>query len=569
MKRVIVLVLLQAFIYSSVVFAKDKDNFDTQTFKPAVNTYGLAVHESGEIERHLDFRVGLIWNYSRKPVVLVDPNTKNEILPLVSDRVTQNLVFALGLADYLEFGLDLPITLYQKGNRYGNISKSLVNFSLGDLRLMLKIGGFLRHVKHGVALSFQLAGSFPTSQNKSLVGNRFLTFTPQINFSVGNVVYWGINFGYTLTRNMIVYDVPIQDTLNYGMAFGVNIQKIRMTIFAEAWGQALADAPFKNMRTSPAEVALGLKFAITKVHFIVGGGFGVTDGVGSPNARAFLGISYCQYTPDRDFDGIMDADDQCPDDPEDKDGFEDEDGCPDTDNDKDGILDVNDKCPNDPEDKDGFQDEDGCPDPDNDNDGIPDEKDQCPLDPEDIDKFEDADGCPDPDNDKDKICDPWVSKMGLLDKYKDICKGTDQCPDEAETMNNIDDEDGCPDSLVILSDTEIKIKEKVYFDTAKATIKPVSFTILDQVADVMLKHPEILLIRIEGHTDKRGGAAYNRKLSHKRAESVYKYLMNKGIAPERMIFQGYGFDKPLVEGKGEAVWSQNRRVQFMILKKAP
>ena len=70
-------------------------------------------------------------------------------------------------------------------------------------------------------------------------------------------------------------------------------------------------------------------------------------------------------------------------------------------------------------------------------------------------------------------------------------------------------------------------------------------------------------------TDKRGGAAYNRKLSHKRAESVYKYLMNKGIAPERMIFQGYGFDKPLVEGKGEAVWSQNRRVQFMILKKAP
>ncbi len=100
-------------------------------------------------------------------------------------------------------------------------------------------------------------------------------------------------------------------------------------------------------------------------------------------------------TNDRDGDGIPDDVDKCPDDPEDKDGFEDEDGCPDPDNDKDGILDVDDLCPNDPEDKDGFEDKDGCPDPDNDKDRILDVNDKCPNEPETYNGFEDEDGCPD------------------------------------------------------------------------------------------------------------------------------------------------------------------------------
>jgi hypothetical protein len=59
-----------------------------------------------------------------------------------------------------------------------------------------------------------------------------------------------------------------------------------------------------------------------------------------PHARPLAG------GPDRDGDGIVDDDDKCPDEPEDHDGFEDDDGCPDPDNDRDGILDVNDQCPN-------------------------------------------------------------------------------------------------------------------------------------------------------------------------------------------------------------------------------
>jgi OOP family OmpA-OmpF porin len=65
---------------------------------------------------------------------------------------------------------------------------------------------------------------------------------------------------------------------------------------------------------------------------------------------------------DTDGDGIPDKDDKCPTEPEDRDGFQDEDGCPDPDNDGDGILDKDDRCPNEAETRNGFQDDDGCPD---------------------------------------------------------------------------------------------------------------------------------------------------------------------------------------------------------------
>jgi len=129
---------------------------------------------------------------------------------------------------------------------------------------------------------------------------------------------------------------------------------------------------------------------------------------------------------DRDGDGIADSRDLCPDEPEDFDGFEDTDGCPDPDNDKDGVLDVNDRCPNAPGPR-----GDGCPrsvGTDRDHDGIPDAMDKCPDDPEDKDGFQDDDGCPDPDNDMDGIPDV-----------------RDKCPNEPETFNGYQDDDGCPD----------------------------------------------------------------------------------------------------------------------------
>jgi OOP family OmpA-OmpF porin len=272
--------------------------------------------------------------------------------------------------------------------------------------------------------------------------------------------------------------------------------------------------------------------------------------VADRNAREAYRLSprdKCNAPPvpgDRDHDGIPDNVDKCPDQPEDKDGFEDADGCPDPDNDHDGIPDVADKCPNEPEDKDGFEDADGCPDPDNDADGIPDKADKCPDQPEDKDGFEDADGCPDPDNDKD----------GVLDV-------ADKCPNEPGPPDN----DGCPKKFehIVVTQEKIELKQKIFFDTNKVTIQPRSFSLLDEIASVLKSRPS-MTVRIEGHTDARGTHTHNMQLSAGRAESVRQHLVGLGVDASRMEAKGFGPDQPIETNKTAAGREKNRRVEFFI-----
>lgn len=287
--------------------------------------------------------------------------------------------------------------------------------------------------------------------------------------------------------------------------------------------------------------------------------------IGEANARAAFDLSppqrcaergFIEDAPppkpgDRDGDGFLDPNDECPDEPENFQGFEDEDGCPDDpDTDGDGVADSADACVLQPEDKDGYVDEDGCPEPDNDLDGIADAKDKddtgksCANEPEDPDGYEDQDGCPEPDNDRDQVAD--------ID---------DPCPNEPGPKTG--EKPGCPKkSLVIVTDKEIKITQQIHFDFDRATIKRDSFPILDAVVEVLEQNPKIR-IEIQGHTDNRGAPAYNKKLSDKRAASVMKYLIAKGIDPSRLTSIGYGMERPIVKNDTEANRALNRRVQFV------
>ncbi|MCX5741740.1 MAG: OmpA family protein, partial [Proteobacteria bacterium] len=249
-----------------------------------------------------------------------------------------------------------------------------------------------------------------------------------------------------------------------------------------------------------------------------------------------------------------DVDDKCPNIPEDRDGFEDEDGCPEGDkNDRDGdtILDTVDRCPDEPEDFDQFEDEDGCPDPDNDGDKILDVDDLCPNAAEDFDHFEDEDGCPELDNDKDRILD------------KD-----DKCPDEPETYNGTDDEDGCPDrGKVIKTIIGLVILEPINFEYNKAVITADSFPILDAIVATLQGNPDLALVEVQGHTDERGDDTYNLDLSIRRAAAVEKYLVDHGVAARRLTSQGYGETQPKDKSHTQQAWAVNRRVEFIILKR--
>ncbi|RYE86641.1 MAG: OmpA family protein [Myxococcales bacterium] len=278
--------------------------------------------------------------------------------------------------------------------------------------------------------------------------------------------------------------------------------------------------------------------------------------LGAVNAQAAYDLSppsYCaerglvvQKPGDRDGDGYLDPDDKCPDEPETWNNFQDEDGCPDDpDTDGDGITDSKDACPIDPEDKDSFLDEDGCPEPDNDLDGILDGKDKCLNEPEDPDGYEDEDGCPELDNDQDTVVDL-----------------EDQCPNEKGDPNG--ERKGCPKkSLVVVTDKEVQIMEQIHFEFDRDKIRPESFPILDAVADVLKQYPDMSL-EIQGHTDNKGAAAYNKSLSDRRAKAVMTYLTGKSkVDKKRLTAKGYGMEIPLVANDTAINRALNRRVQFI------
>jgi outer membrane protein OmpA-like peptidoglycan-associated protein len=381
------------------------------------------------------------------------------------------------------------------------------------------------------------------------------------------------------------------------------------------WGSddsvnAIQDTPKRSMLSDPMRLSPGIAFLIP-------GGFNLTAGVDISvsdisgnftkqqqrtevynseviietavepklSLAASLGWAGFVMPQDNDKDGIKDKDDNCPNEPEDYDGYKDTDGCPEFDNDNDGIPDSTDKCVNDPEDLDGFEDEDGCPELDNDEDGVADVTDKCPADPEDLDGFEDEDGCPELDNDKDGIVDSvdaCIDSPEDKDGYKDedgcpevdndmdgIADSLDKCPNEAETFNTFEDEDGCPDTKPVVK-VAPKAKEisrapmvlnGVTFRSGKAELTSGSFQMLNEVAFSLKEWPETK-IEVQGHTDSQGGAAANKKLSYKRARAVMDYIVSQGVSGARLRAVGMGEEQPVADNATASGRSMNRRVEL-------
>jgi len=225
--------------------------------------------------------------------------------------------------------------------------------------------------------------------------------------------------------------------------------------------------------------------------------------------------------PDQDGDGIPDASDRCPAQIEDVDGFDDGDGCPDLDDDGDGVPDISDDCRVDAEDRDGFDDGDGCPEPDNDGDGLDDGADRCPIDAEDLDHFEDGDGCPDLDNDGD----------GLEDR-------ADICPEAAERWNGIVDDDGCPDELPPEL-ARVTGPIGIGFEPGRAKLWRSAAAFLDGVAAALRKHRAVR-VHVIGHA--HSSHVWDVALAARRADAVRWYLVDQGVAADRITTEGRAGD---------------------------
>jgi outer membrane protein OmpA-like peptidoglycan-associated protein len=283
------------------------------------------------------------------------------------------------------------------------------------------------------------------------------------------------------------------------------------------------------------------------------------DAAGVPDAPSHFqhsaGIVFKFGGKDTDGDGIYDKDDACPD----VAGLKQFNGCPDTDG--DGIQDSEDGCPNEagtvelkgcPDtDGDGIADkDDACPEvaglaalkgcPDGDGDGVADKDDKCPT----VAGPRDNAGCPYPDTDGD----------GVLDK-------DDKCPEVKGTVAN----QGCPEVTEEVMKTLNTYGKVILFDSGKATFQKGTYTVLESITSILNEYPNSKF-QVEGHTDSDGSNVLNQTLSENRAAAVKNYLIEKGIATDRLRSTGFGETKPIASNKNAKGKAENRRVEISLIK---
>jgi hypothetical protein len=421
-----------------------KNEVAVQRFDPAPGPRNFITTRTARSDGQYTWSAAVMANYSYKPFVVTtcpeaegcgDNNELVRTVPVVENMVTGDFYGSFTVIPQLQIGLKIPIS-WVKGQGITAGAETPVGglsaVGMGDVQLEVK-GRFYGEAGDPLVAGAYLYGTAPTGK----LTTNDLTYIGNSSPTVGGAVIGDGQFGplsFALNLGGIYRQTASLGTGNklgpegrWGAAVGYEIGPM-LKAMLDAYGST-------NFSTKPGgnsiEVDLGAQVAIPKVPIIAtaGGGVGVLKGVGMPTARVFLGAMWVAEVADRDQDGLSDELDACPTDPEDMDGFEDSDGCPEFDNDNDAIADEADKCPDAPEDFDKFEDEDGCPDLDNDKDGILDTQDHCPLAPETMNGLDDLDGCPDKaDGDGDGVGDD-----------------VDQCPEEPEDTDGYQDTDGCPD----------------------------------------------------------------------------------------------------------------------------
>jgi hypothetical protein len=559
-------------------------SIDVQTFEYAIGPKTFFTVADGDIAQTKQLAVDALVTFLTRPFTIynVDPAMPDQLggerTQVVDTLTALQITAAYGISDKLQIGANLPVIFSLSGDGLmpdtGTADPNGLNVTgLGDLLVEAKYRLYRKNrLKISALGGVSLPSSFGSDGSK-FIGDDLPTVRGRfaLQQDAGRLSF-GANAGVILRKPRTIYDSTIGQQLTWGVAAAARLTD-RFSLIAESYGRA--GLPDFSLDASPLEVEGGLRvYATPAVAVVLGGGTGLVKGIGSPEARFFLAIGYAPDVRDSDGDGIPNSRDKCPMIAEDRDGHDDDDGCPDDDSDGDRRPDAEDKCPNEPEDLDGFQDDDGCPEPDNDNDkindpddkcpndaedgkqpypndgcpankrdsdgdGINDSVDQCPLEEEDLDGFEDGDGCPEADNDADGVADA-NDKCPLCPEDKDgfqdddgcpdldndndgIADSRDACPAQPETINGIKDDDGCPDGTAIATIDGDRLQiDKVPTIDKKGVLTKAGVLIVDAVALTMLQHPEVTKWLVAVSQPKQPDA-------QKLAEAIKARLVSKGV----------------------------------------
>lgn len=541
--------------------------FAINRFQPSERGSDWFVTDSLDLRGNGRLALGVVQDWAHKPLAIYDANGDYVVAP-IKNQVYFHVGAAVNFASRVRIAFSLPLLASNFGTPGvvdGVIYRTREKPALGDLRLGLDVRLF---GEYGSAFTTALGVQVhvPTGNRDSYTTDGKARLVPHWLFAgdIGPFTYAAMLGLDGRFQSQNFGGAAFGSELNLAASAGLRIADKKVVIGPEFWtSTVLSDSGnglFKA-KTTPMQLLFGAHARIGAFELGGGVGPGLSNAFGTPDLRVVSSLAYFPEPPkppappppvtDRDGDGIGDAVDACPDTPGEQNDDPKKNGCPppkDRDNDK--ILDDDDACPDEAGEPSDDPKMNGCPKPkDRDDDGITDDQDACP------DEFgvktEDpkTNGCPKPkDTDGDGITD---------DK--------DACVNDAGPSSEDPKKHGCPKVIVVAG--EVKIMERIEFDTGKATIRPESDGILKAVAEILTKHSELKKIQVQGHTDNKGNKALNKTLSQKRSESVKKWLVKAGIDAARLESKGFGQDEPVDTNDTDSGRQNNRRVQFIILEK--
>ncbi len=510
MKRSLLLALALLLGLLSALPASAQDTrFDVQLFRPSGAPQDLVMVAQSRPLAHMSVSGGPYFSLSLDPLVLVPKDSDVKSLSLVGNRLQLDVMATVGLFDWAELGVDMPLVLAQGGDNLEAIGTegSVQGYVLGDLRLTTKIAvpGLRRTAEGsgwGASLTFGL--NLPTGDQLNFASDGEVTWAPGliVDYRFANGILLAFNGGFWKRPDHVFSGVQIGDMAPFGLGAEVPILRGRgLTAIGMVSGAIGLDKLPEEPRQVPAELLIGLRwYTSSGLTFTFGGGGGCGCSLASPKLSFFTSIIWVPAAT-REWAAI------------------------------ERFRDPPKPPPPPPP-----------PPPDSDGDSVTDDLDVCPKEV----GLADRGGCPIRDQDGDAVED-----------------SLDKCPAIAAGPGG---RNGCP--LARIQGNKILILEQVNFATDQDVILPESFPILEEVASIMKANTDIQKVLVEGHTDSRASDAHNLDLSRRRAASVMQFLVEGGVAAERVCSLGFGRSKPLADNDTEEGMALNRRVEFTILPPA-
>jgi len=605
---------LAGTLSAATAAAQTPSGFALDRYEPATAGDHFFVAEHPWYNRTRLFSAGITADFTRNPLVLRPPMSDPRVV--IDNMLVLHASAAIALFDRVAISASLPVSLLQTaGAAHGNPSPiGLMAYSAGvvpgDPRLGARVRIFGQSDEDPISLHVggqMFFGVIPWSGDEHWVTDEVMRGRAYATGAgrAGPVRY-SLSLGYHFRRRTELYRTVMDG--DFFIAAGAALIALdgRLHVGPEFWAN-IVPASFGQPNvdgTVNAEATLAISYTIANlIQLGVAGGPGLTSSAGTPTFRGLFRVAYTPFSeetasrtirPDRDGDGVVDEEDQCPDetssprpdasrpgcalarvDSDDDGVFDDVDLCPTepigrvrdpgrpgcslADRDDDGVADALDQCVDQPRGEHEASDRPGCPDADTDNDGVFDSEDQCPqsaigaaVDPE-------RAGCPAPDRDHDTVPD-----------HLDRCADQPGIPQANEAQN------GCPTALLSFDGRQLRTSEPLRFRPNAAELLPASQPTLDAVAAAINALPaSIRVIDVQSHEadDSRRDAALN--LSQRRADAVRAYLVAHGVAPTRLNSHGFGGARPVVETRtlrGAALQrarAQNLRTEFVVIDPAP